>query len=507
MESVRYRLQTLDFSIQIIIAAIFGMIIGVIAVYLPPLITLYLIIGIPVCIVAIFVPEIAILAIITLLCTIIPDTSLPTINIGIGDLYVSDAILIVLIVMIFVRWLTDRQFRLAQNPLGLPIFVFWLWAMFTTIIALMQHQVETGYAIPEMRTMAYYLMFFVVVNLVYRARGLNFLINGLLFLATVVAATMLTQFILGDTIRIVPGRVETLVTEDIVFTGVTRIMDTVGEGLITVAFIVKTSVIFIRRFQFRRFADLLQWAIIGIAVILTFSRTHWLVTALAMVMTFFLIRQEDRLTLIKWAIILFFILPVFIVPMLVNPDSLASKLVFASVNRALSLDPENVFTSETQSTFRWRDFEYIYGLPQIAAHPIMGLGLGAKYRPEVFTIDYGNVNLQHYTHNSHLWVAMKTGLVGYFLLLVISFIFVWRGFSHWSHITNHFWGGVSLGLSLAYLSAFIAAMIHPIYVTLFWTPILGTMMGINEAIYRLDKEEKAAIAAAGGESSELYPLD
>jgi len=117
----------------------------------------------------------------------------------------------------------------------------------------------------------------------------------------------------------------------------------------------------------------------------------------------------------------------------------------------------------------------------------MGLGLGAKYRPEVYSIDDEAKNTQHYTHNSHLWVAMKTGLIGYALLLLMSFTFIWRGFSYWSRISDPYMSGIALGFALAYLSAFIAGLIHPIFVTLFWTPILGTMMGINEVIYRIYK--------------------
>ena len=487
MESLVFRLRSFDFTIQVIVAVLFGVFLGVISFVLPPMITLFLIIGVPVCLIAIQKPEIAILAILTMLCTIIPDTSIPRINIGVGKWYLTDIILIVLIAMIIIRWLIDRQFRLAQNPMGISVLTFWMWAMFTTIIALIQRNVDSVYAIPEMRSVAYYLMFFVVANLVFQERGLHFLVNGLFFLATIVSAMMIAQFIVGDAVPILPGRVETLATEDVMYAGITRIMDTVGEGLITVAFITKTAVVFIRRFQFRRFADIFQWAIMGIAVILTFSRTHWLVTGLAMLMTFFLIRQQDRISLIKWVLILFFFLPIIIVPILVSPESIVSKLVIAAVERAVSLNPENVITPSSTNTFRWRDFEYIYGLPQVAAHPFMGLGLGAKYRPEVYSIDDEAKNTQHYTHNSHLWVAMKTGLIGYALLLLMSFTFIWRGFSYWSRIYDPYMSGIALGFALAYLSAFIAGLIHPIFVTLFWTPILGTMMGINEVIYRIYK--------------------
>ncbi len=485
MESILFKVRSFDFTIQVIIAALFGILLGGMSFILPPLTTVFLIIGIPVCLVAIQRPEVGVLAILIMLCTIIPDDSVPRINIAVGKLYLSDAVLFALILLIFIRLVTDREYRLAHNPLGIPIFLFWFWAMLTTVIALLQHTVTAPFAIPEMRTVLYYLTFFAVSNLVIRERGLHFLIDSFFFLATFVAGIMVAQFILGDTIHLVPGRVETLITEDVIYPGVTRIMDTVGEGLITVAFITKTALVFIRRFQFRRFADILQWAIIGIGVILTFSRTHWLVTALAMVMTFFLIRQQERITVIKWILILFFIMPIIFVPFLINPESLASKLVFATVQRAVSLNPENVFTPSNSNTLLWRDFEYVYGLPQIAAHPVMGMGLGAIYRPEIFYIDDPAKNMQHYTHNSHLWVAMKTGLVGYFLLLLFSFIFVWRGFTHWSKIPNQYMAGVALGFSMAYFSSLIVGMIHPIFVTLFWTPVLGTIMGINEVIYRL----------------------
>jgi len=485
MMSFGYLVRSLDPAIQLIIAVTLGVGLGIATLFVPPLWLIVLLLAIPTILISLQRPEFAILGIVVLLCTLIPDSDIPTLEIAGGQLYMSDIIVAVLFLVIIARWLTAKDFKLTSTPLDLPIFAFWFWAILTAIIFLLQKSNDTESAIPEMRIISYYLIFFVVTNLMTKERNIEVLVHGLIFLATIVSAMMLAQYIVGTAFSFIPGRVEALVTAGEVHEDVTRIADTVGEGLITIAFITKTVILFIRQFQVRRTIDILQWALLGIAVILTFSRTHWLATVFALIIVFFMIREQDRLTLIKWVIFLFFLSPIVIVPILTNPTSLAGKLFFASVDRALSLTSEESYTSSTTSTFRWRGFEYTYGIPHIISHPVTGIGLGAVYRPYISGIDFGDIEMTAYTHNSHMWVAMKTGLVGYFFLLWFSILFIWRGFRRWSKISDPYIGGAVLGFTLSYLSAFLAANLHPIFVTLFWTPLIGIMMGINEAIYKV----------------------
>jgi O-antigen ligase len=127
----------------------------------------------------------------------------------------------------------------------------------------------------------------------------------------------------------------------------------------------------------------------------------------------------------------------------------------------------------------------LYGIPQLLNHPFFGLGMGALYRPFISKIDgYGNMG-PHYTHNGHLWIAMKGGLFAWLALMAFLIIFIVQGLKKWRQVTDPSMQSLALGFSLVGLSVIIASILHPIIITLFWTPLLGIIFGINHVIFKL----------------------
>jgi O-antigen ligase len=193
------------------------------------------------------------------------------------------------------------------------------------------------------------------------------------------------------------------------------------------------------------------------------------------------------LQLLKWALIVLYLLPLAAIPVMVQPESKAGRLVTATVERLATLGEKQSYAKgSTTSTIRWRDFEYTYGFRQIQQNPILGLGLGAEYRPLVQGIDDEYFDGRGYTHNAHLWLAVKTGLVGYLLFMWLVVLFVVRGFRRWQKVTDGHLKSIVLGTTLAMAGLIVAGILHPIFMTLFWTPLLGLMFGVNEVVYRIE---------------------
>jgi hypothetical protein len=476
-----------DITIQLILAVLVGVALGSISLVLSPFWTIAGIIGLVVVLIAIKWPELSILAVIAALCTILPEESMPVINIGTGRLYMTEPILLGLYTIVIVRWLVDRSFRLVHTPLDLPLLLFYIWAMGTTVIAVVQGRAEPAGFIPEVRIASYYLIFFVITNLVREKQQLERLIQGFFFFATVVAVAMIYQYTMGTSVAFLSGRVEVLETAGTVRSDVTRITDTSGEGIITLAFILKSVLLMTKSIKVQRVPALVQWVLFGVALIMSFNRTHWVVSGLIILVTALIVRGEMRQRLLKWALIIIYLVPLAAIPLLVMPESKAGKLVIAAVERIATVtDSESYAKGSNTSTIRWRDFEYTYGFRQVQQHPVLGVGLGADYRPAVFGIDDEYFDGRGYTHNAHLWLAVKTGLVGYLLFMWLAVLFVWRGFKHWNQIEDGHLKSVVLGTSLAMAGLIIAGILHPIFMTLFWTPLLGWMFGVNEVIYRLE---------------------
>lgn len=475
-------------TIQLILAVLVGVVLGTVSLVLSPIWTMVGIIGIVVVMVAIKWPELSILAVIAALCTVLPEAQMPVVNVGPGRLYMTEPIVIGLFAVVIIRWLVERDFRLVRTPTDLPLLVFYIWAIGTTLIAIINQNVDPASYIPEIRIVSYYLLFFLVTNLIRKKGQVETLINGFFFLGSVVAVAMIYQYTMGTSVAFLSGRVEVLETAGTVSSDVTRITDTAGEGIITLAFILKSVLLMTKSIKVQRFPTLVQWIVFGVAMVMSFNRTYWVISALIIVVTAFIVRGEMRKRLVKWVMIFVYLLPLAAIPLLVMPDTRAGGLVGAAIQRVGSvLSLESYEEGSTTSTVRWRDFEYTYGFQRIQEHPVEGLGLGAEYRPLVFGIDDEWFDGRGYTHNGHLYIAMKTGLVGYFLFMWFMLLAISRGFARWREVKDPHLSSFVLGVTLALAGMIFGAILHPVYMTLYWTPLLGMLIGVNEVIYRIDE--------------------
>ena len=465
-----------------------GLLLGVASLWFSPLWTLVGLAGIGLALATLKRPEVALLGILICTSSIIFEDRLPLMPISIvGSLHIPDAILLSLFGLIILRWLSEPDFKIIRTPLDLPLLAFYGMALLSTFVAVFQSSVEFYMARRAIRTVTYYLTFFIVTNLVWEDRQLRFLLRGLFLLATVVAVVMIAQFLLGESLVLLPGRVETLYTQGKGYGGITRILPP-GQSLILVASIATTVTLVLDKFRPINMLRFLQWGLLGLAVMLTFNRGFWVVVGLALLLLVYLARDQDRQRLAGWSLVVVFLATIILLPAFDQPESRVAKLVSAAFERLGTLVSAKTFQSQ-QSTLRWRDLEYEYAFPQITSHPLIGLGLGARYRPwdprlDSKGSDGSGFDGRAYTHNGHVWILLKSGLLGYLCLVWLSLAFLIRGFKYWRRIPNSQMRGIVLGFTLTYLGVLIGAIVAPMFMQWFWTPVIGLMMGVNEVILR-----------------------
>ena len=485
-DSLFFSLRTFGQTTQLIIAIMCGVLLGIFSLLVTPLWTLAILLGLVSVIAAIKRPEFALLAILALLSSVVADTRIPVINIGTGRIYITEPIVISLFIVILVRWLIEPNFKLAHTPLDLPILLFFGWAILSTIVALLQSQLQIELMIPEVRIVSYYLIFFTITNLITKERNLKLLIEGFFFLATLVSITVIIQYVFGVTTLILAGRVEALWTAGRAYGDVTRITDIVGEGTITVAIITKVVMLFISKPRFKGWVEFIQWLIIGTAFVMNFNRAHWTAAIGVGLLTVFLVRGIDRQRFITWLITFLLLLPLVYIPIIINPDEKTSKFITASFDRLRSIvTNETLRGSSYVSTITWRNFEYQYAFPQIMNHPLLGLGLGARYRPMLAEIDHPDFDGRHFIHNGHVWVMLKTGLVGYFFLMWFCIARIARGFKYWRLIPDSRLRGYFMGFTLSFLALMFIATLHTTFMVLYWTPVIALSSGVNEVMIKL----------------------
>ena len=472
---------------QLILVCGLGLLLGIASIRLPTYLLLIGIAGIIYVVVAWLRPEIAVLGILVMTSTIFDMNLLPSISIGIGHILIPDILLFVLFGIILLRGMVESKSYFIHTVLDFPLFAFYVTAIFSTVIAIFNSSITFNQSLGEVRIINFFLTFFIVTNLLRNEKQLHRLFNGIIFLAIIVALAMIAQYILGPSVPILPGRVETLDTAGTTSYGVARILPP-GQSLVMLAFVCLIVQMLFDKTSPRFVLYLIQLGIIGLAVLLTFNRSFWTAITLSLFLVSLLVSFRDK---VKYAKIVFWAIlvgAIVFTPFLSIKGGMAEKLMNGIMIRMSSLFNPNT-TQESSLVYRYVENEYAY--PQIASHPLLGLGLGANYRPLDHRIDFGPADsiLRYYIHNGHLWVILKTGLIGYLFFMWFILLFVKRGLQNWKRIPDPFLKGIVLSFIAMIPGILLASTIDPIFKQSWWTPVIGIMLGISEVILRMSNNQ------------------
>lgn len=475
-----FRLHSIPF--QITTAVFVGLLLGVGCLWFSPI---WMLIGLACLVFGILAlkrPEIALLGILVATSSIVYEDQLPTIPIGIGSLHLPDLILLFLLGLICLRWLVEPGFKIVRTPLDWPLLIFFGIMLLWTFIALFQSSVGFEPARRGIRILSYYLTFFVVTNLVRERRQLDFLLNGFFLLATIVAMVMVAQFILGNSVVLLPGRVEDLNTQGVAYSDVTRILPP-GLSIVFVAFVSTFCILVLEKFKPLGWLKFLQFGLFGVAFFFTFLRSYWAALIIVFALLAFILRGDDRQKLINWMVVM--CLAVVVLKLVSNVlSSGTTGVIDAFTNRLSTVFSIKTFQGQDDS-LNFRKTENEYALPQILSHPLTGVGIGANYRPLDPILDWdGTTDGRRSIHNGHLLILLQSGLFGYLSFIWLSLAFLMRGFKHWQSIANDRMRGVVLGFTLVYLAVIIAAMVNYTLMQWHWMPVIGIMMGFNEVVYK-----------------------
>ncbi len=141
-----------------------------------------------------------------------------------------------------------------------------------------------------------------------------------------------------------------------------------------------------------------------VCVLLTYERTFWVTTALAMGFVTIRSGRAPRTRALLWG-------PTIVFVVLAGMATLAPGALGAAQERLLSLGQY-----ANDSSVHYRMVESGHVLDQVRAQPLLGWGLGAEM---VWSRPWYGVppRAYHYSHNGYLWVAWKLGLPTALLLL------------------------------------------------------------------------------------------
>ena len=468
-------------STQLLIAGVVGVALGVSFAFFPATYIAITIVAVFIVVLAIRSPQYAIISILFLQSTYLYGDSVPTLGVGDIHIWITDMIIIGLFGLIAVRLLVDRSYKISRSPIVIPLILFLIWVLFTSLRGYWYNGVIRGNMVIETRTLLYFSITLCVVALIRFEEDFKFIIRWFYFLALVAAIVILVQYGLGVEVSLLTsGKIYSITT-----TGgevVTRVQSTIGEGLVTIALIIKAIELFVGGLQARRFYDFLYCSILAASLVATFNRTNWIMVGVALLLAIFLVGSRERLRIFAWSLLMvIFISLVIITIIAIMPDSRPAGLITAGLSRFSTIFQGASYVDPQESTLIWRNFEYTYGIPQLIKNPIAGIGLGADYRPTL-SLDHPGFYGERYTHNANLWIAMKTGLVGFALYLWFMITFVVHTLKHWKLISSTPQRIFVLGSGLSILVCLFGQNIHPYSLQIGWIPVFSIAIGLSEKI-------------------------
>ncbi len=292
------------------------------------------------------------------------------------------------------------------------------------------------------------------------------------------------QFVVGDSVKLLPGRVETLRTQGNSFEGITRIAPP-GLSIVLISFMAMVSMLVVERFEPLAWLKVLQCGVCGMALVTTFLRSYWSALVLVLLLLAVIVRGNERRKLIGAGLVVVFLVGMTLLVVYSDPGSRIGKLVDASMDRFGTLGRSGTYQGQDGS-LNWRVLENNYALSSIGSHPVIGLGMGARYRPWDSRLDVrgSDDDSRRHIHNGHLWIMLQSGLLGYLSFMWLSVVFLMRGFRFWQGVAKDGMKGVVLGFTLAYVAVLIAAVANSTFMQWRWTPVIGIMMGVNEVILK-----------------------
>jgi len=454
---------------QLILFIAYGALVALLLFTIPVKFTLLMLAGIVVFAVIAKWPEAGLLIIVVLTSSIVYEENLPLIPIGIGSLHIPDILLLFMFSLVIIKKLSSNNNIALKSPPEKALALFLLLTILIVIASVKFFGIDFHTVLRLFRSISYYLIFYIITNLIVTKKQIRFLVTGLFITAAVVAVVMLIQTTVGESIPLIPeSRID--------YEGNALRLRPPGQTLLFVSLVqaICFSVILADKplLLSRYFYFVI---IICTGVMLTFTRSYLVAFIFIIGFFFFLAKpyyKKRLVTLTVWCATLSLLLF-----MVLGGGSKVEDTFNAISQRYLTL-----FTGKEllqSSTISDRNLENFYAFEQIKKNPIFGNGLGNDYRPTL----YGSEDeLMHYVHNVYLWLIKDFGILGFAFFMWFYISFLIRALKNFNKPEDDFLKSVATGSMLAGIGMLPMAFVIPLFMEWHSIVVIATFIGLSETI-------------------------
>ncbi len=466
-----------------------GIMLGLVAVFMPLEITLSAIVGILLLKYITNHPVIGVLIIVVLTSSIVFEDSMPLIPIGVGSLHISDILLLFMLGTLGYRYFTKENFTFTKSPLNIPLLLFVAVSLVSAAVSVAHYGTDFNDVARQFRFISYYLLFFLITNLITEKTQIRFLIKGLFVIAAVVAAAMVVQAIIGESIQLMPGRIESAATFGSQFEtlrilppGQTLVFVTFLTAICTLVFVQDKPVLFSGAFYLI--------PLLGMGIILTYNRSYWVAAILGVMILLLITATESKIRLVALLMVVL-IFSGSVLAMFGGTEGKLGATVDAVSTRFSSLFAGARLQQSGPVEDRW--IENGYAVDQIRRHPLLGIGLGNVYRPQIYGQDD---KLTYYVHNAYLFLLTDMGIIGFLFYFWFYILFLIRAAKSWKGISDNFLKSAVVGFMISGIAILLMALVIPVFMEWFSIVVIACMIGLTEALIRISEMEAENIHAA-----------
>lgn len=415
---------------------------------------------------------IALLLILLIFAKMMPG--MPLIGIGAGSLHPQDILLLFLLIMIPLKWMLTSKISWVRTPLNMPMILFFLIVLLSAFISYFKFGVDFQLIRRDLRHFTYYLTFFVIINNLENRKHIYLLFKLIISIALF---SCLCSILKGFFNYSLPW-VADLGSEGLQEASEVMRIGFPGFEVIYIGFITTICLLAINKKKTQTLVYLLSIIPMIIALIVSFTRHVWISMSFSLFMFFLVVPKYNKYRLMKY-----FGLALVILLLIFSPLILYQKARVAGYGRAALKRMSTIFTGELwkeSSTMRDRYFENRYAWEKIKRYPILGIGLANEYRPILYEKDSPRG-----LHNAYLYLWLYFGLPGLLVFLWMSALFITRSFKLWRKSDEPFLKALTIGFGVSYFGMMITNIVAPFFIQSWTVGIFGTIMGVNEVIYRI----------------------
>lgn len=383
---------------------------------------------------------------------------------GLGELCVLDFLFSGCLV-VFTMEILSRKKSIQHTPLNRFIIIL-LGISFFALVRGFMILGELDAPISRFRVMTYWMVFFLYIWAISDLKQLRFIFTALILTVVITSSLSIINFSLGKYSQMTITAASDYVA---------RLPGPVSAKILPVMLLMLVATVNSVKGRFNFFLYRISIIVTFIALILRFTRGHWIGFIAGFLYLLSFKQFKYRRQVMGIAVILtILIIGILSTSWQVDPAGSISEDIMLRSKGIYDPDP----VEDISTVIRYQSL--IIGLKVLSIHPLKGFGFGGYAYKAIH-----GFGLVKGMYNSYLLWGIETGVVGLFFLILFFVVAIRRGRYIIEHIDDKFWKNFIIGIQCSLLAILTTAFTQYTFQSVQYIFVISFLIACPEIIYRI----------------------